>query len=177
MRDHVGLKRGDILRRTLVPQCRHELAIYGGRTRRKSSTTDTPARGVTGERGGDIALPRRGGSAHLQVASLMPSGTAIATLPAMRRFKSRQVTHVPTLPKQTRFPVASIDFSRRDVGLPFGVPRYVNAATLKAIAGGKRFDRLLKKTDAGWKFVDNDTMIDLTDGSREFKLGKLTIFS
>ena len=129
-----------------------------------------------GERSSKIGLPR-GGSANLRVASMMPSGAAIATLPPMPRFRSRQVTYVPTLPKQTRFPVASIDFSRRDVGLPFGVPRYVNAATLKTIAGGKKFDRLLRKTGAGWEFVDNDTMIDLTDGSEEFKLGKLTIFS
>lgn len=129
------------------------------------------------QRGGDIVPLTRGGSANLQVASLMPSVRGLAPLPHSLRFEGRQVTHVPSLRKQTRFPVASIDFSRRDVGLPFGVPRYVNAATLKAIAGGKMFDRLLKKTDAGWEFVNNNAMIDLTDGSQEFKLGKLTIFS
>ena len=107
----------------------------------------------------------------------MPSGTVTPIVPALPRFTGRQATHVPTLPKQTGFPVASIDLSRRDVGLPFGVPRYVNAATLKAMASGESFDRLLKMTSAGWVFVANDSMIDLTDGSQEFKVGKLTIFS
>jgi hypothetical protein len=86
-------------------------------------------------------------------------------------------THVPPLNTPRRFPVASIDLSRREVGLPYGVPRFVNAATLKAIAGGRPFDRLLKKTRAGWEFVPNDTRIDLTDASQEFRLGRLTIFS
>lgn len=129
------------------------------------------------QRGGDIVALTRGGSANLRVSSLMPAVRGLAALPASPRFEGRHVTHVPSLRKQTRFPVASIDSSRRDVGLPFGVPRHVNAATLKAIAGGKTFDRLLKKTDVGWEFVENDAMIDLTDGSQEFKLGKLTIFS
>ena len=79
--------------------------------------------------------------------------------------------------QRRRFPLASIDLSRRDVGLPYGVPRRVNAATLKRIAGGQRFDRLLRKTTSGWEFVSDDTMIDLQDNSIEFKLGRLTIFS
>ena len=161
------------LPRTQNATLTRDLASHASLARRLDQAL-TP---FNGERGDNIALPTRGGSAHLPVASLILSGTAVATLPAMPRFKSRQVTHVPTLPKQTRFPVASIDFSRRDVGLPFGVPRYVNAATLKAMAGGKKFDRLLKQTGTDWAFVDNDTMIDLTDSSQEFKLGKLTIFS
>ena len=162
-----------LLSRTQNAILTRDLASHEQSLARRLDNVLTP---LDSERGGKIALSR-GGSANLQVASLMPSGAAITTLPAIPRFRSRQVTHVPTLPKQTRFPVASIDFSRRDVGLPFGVPRYVNAVTLKAMAGGKKFDRLLKKMDAGWEFVDNDTMIDLTDGSQEFKLGKLTIFS
>lgn len=88
-----------------------------------------------------------------------------------------RVTHVPLLRAPERFPVASMDLTRRDVGLPYGVPRYVNAATLKAIAGGRFVDRLLKKIRSGWEFVENDAMIDLSDGAQEYRLGRLTIFS
>jgi hypothetical protein len=90
---------------------------------------------------------------------------------------TQQVTRVPVLAKPRRFPVASIDLSRADVGLPYGIPRWVNAATLKALAGGKPFDRLLKKTPSGWAFVADQTMVDLADKTVEFKLGQLTIFS
>lgn len=95
-------------------------------------------------------------------------------LPPLRR---RTPAHVPGLPAPRRFPVASMDLSRKDVALPYGVGRHVNAATVKAIAGGRRSDRLLKKTPAGWEFVPNETLIDLTDNTQEFRLGRLTIFS
>ena len=86
-------------------------------------------------------------------------------------------THVPTLEKQKRFPVASIDFSKKDVGLPYGVPRKVTAATLKQLAGGTLTDQLLKSTRSGWAFVPDSTLIDLTDNSAIYKVAGLTIFS
>ena len=91
--------------------------------------------------------------------------------------RTRQVTAIPALSKRLGFPVASIDLSRADVRLPYGIPRRINGATLKRIAGGHRSDTLLKKTSAGWQFVADDTMIDITDRSVEFKVGRLTIFS
>ena len=130
-------------------------------------------------RGRDIiALTRFAPTLPAQGLSvLVPSLDRTPVLPAGVNLGSRRVTHVPPLQTPRRFPVASIDFSRSNVGLPYGVPRYVNAATLKAIAGGRLFDRLLKKTRSGWEFVQNDTLIDLTDGSQEYRLGRLTIFS
>jgi hypothetical protein len=101
----------------------------------------------------------------------------LSVLPTEVRLPFRRTKSVPDLAKPQRFPVASIDLSRADVGLPYGVPRKVNAATLKKIAGGRRSDRLLKKTPLGWEFVADDVMIDLSDSSVEFKLGRLTIFS
>ena len=89
----------------------------------------------------------------------------------------RGLTPVPRVGARRRLPVASIDLSRRDISLPYGVPRFVNVATLKAIAGGRPTDQLLKKTESGWEFVPNDMRIDVTDGSQEFRLGRLTIFS
>jgi hypothetical protein len=102
-------------------------------------------------------------------ATLIPG---LATIPP-----PKIVTHVPAIQAPRRFPVASIDLSRPDVALPYGVPRYINAATLKVIAGGHRFDTLLKKTRTGWKFVEDDAMIDLKNSQQEYRLGKLTIFS
>lgn len=110
-------------------------------------------------------------------SALVPRRGAVPVLPVDVRLTTRQVRHVPQLAKPRRFPVASIDLSRADVGLPYGIPRHVNAATLKALAGGRRFDNLLRKTSAGWELVSDDTVIDLSHNSAEFKLGRLTIFS
>lgn len=130
-------------------------------------------------RGGDVIdltriahrLPAQG------LSELIPTSEHAPVLPARVNLGGRRVTRVPPLQAPQRFPVASIDLSRRDVGLPYGIQRYVNAATLKAIAGGRLVDRLLKKTRTGWEFVQNDAMIDLTDGAQEYRLGRLTIFS
>jgi len=73
--------------------------------------------------------------------------------------------------------VASIDLSRKEITLPYGIGRFVNAATLKRIAGGQAFDQLLRKTSKGWIFVLDSERIDLTDNAQEFRLGALTIFS
>ena len=86
-------------------------------------------------------------------------------------------SHVPTLPKQRRFPVAALDFSKQDVGLPYGAPRKVTARTLKELAGGSRTDQLLKNTRSGWEFVPDSTLIDLSDNSVVYKVAGLTIFS
>jgi hypothetical protein len=86
------------------------------------------------------------------------------------------VRRVRTLPEERRFPM-TLDLSRKDVQLPFGVPRFINAATLRAIAGGRRSDQLLKKVGGAWEFVEDDTMIDLTNPREEFRLGRLNILS
>ena len=86
-------------------------------------------------------------------------------------------THVPALAKQKRFPVAAIDFSKKDVGLPYGAPRKISARTLKELAGGSRTDQLLKSTRSGWQFVPDSTLIDLADNAVVYKVAGLTIFS
>ena len=87
------------------------------------------------------------------------------------------VRRVPELKKPQRFPVAALDFSKKDVGLPYGAPRRITARTLKELAGGGRTDRLLKHTPAGWEFVEDAVLVDLSDNTQQFKLGRLTIFS
>jgi hypothetical protein len=103
------------------------------------------------------------------VGSDLPSVCALAP-------RSRRLRAITTLPTTRRFPV-TIDFSRRDVRLPFGVPRFVNAATLRVMAGGRRSDQLLKKVGGAWQFVDDATMIDLDNATVQFRLGRLTIYS
>ena len=103
-----------------------------------------------------------------QPAPIPMLGALVAPTQAPRRLTA--------LPEQRRVPV-TVDFSRPDVRLPFGVPRFVNAATLRAMAGGRPFDRLLKKVEDAWKFVKDETMIDLFNGTQLFKLGRITIYS
>ena len=143
----------------------------------------------------DPLAATRSASSRLPVlAERRPNPTRLATLPAVAGTLTRtapaitvrdvtvrphtpQVQRVPVLKKQERFPVAALDFSKKDVGLPYGVPRRVSARTLKELAGGGRTDQLLKKTPAGWEFVEDSTLVDLSDNKVQFKLGRLTIFS
>src|SRR5688572_1245868 len=129
----------------------------------------------------EARLPKVLASGHLSNAqplvrtspatSPLPAVTAASLLPDVRITRTGSI---PTLPRQRRVAVASLDLSRPDVALPYGVPRHINVATLKAIAGGDLGDRLLKKTMAGWEFMANDAMVDLADGSQEYRLGRLT---
>ena len=114
------------------------------------------------------------------VTSILPAPALPPALPLSDvaiRVRTPQPQTVPTLGEQKRFPVATLDFSKKDVGLPYGVPRRITARTLKQLAGGRWTDQLLRKTSAGWEFVDDSAMIDLADNSVQFKLGRLTIFS
>jgi len=80
------------------------------------------------------------------------------------------------LSEPDRFPI-TIDFSRTEVRLPFGVPQFANAATLRVMAGGRSSDQLMKKVDGVWEFVSDKTMIDLSNSSEHYRLGRLTILS
>lgn len=105
-------------------------------------------------------------------------GSQMPTLPMVVHHNRHPTIarRLATLPQQRQFPM-TLDFSREEVRLPFGVPRFINAATLRVIAGGRRFDQLLKKVDGAWEFVEDDTMIDLTNSAEQFRLGRLTIIS
>ena len=64
-----------------------------------------------------------------------------------------------------------------DLQLPFGMPRFVNVATLKRMLRAKRSEVLLKRSGGGWVVCDNSARIDLLDDSVEFRLGAVQIFS
>jgi hypothetical protein len=64
-----------------------------------------------------------------------------------------------------------------DLKLPFGMPRFVNIATLKRMLNAQRSDILLKKLGARWEVCEDSTRVDLLDQSVEFRLGAIQILS
>ncbi len=64
-----------------------------------------------------------------------------------------------------------------NLDLPFGMPQFINAATLKRMLNAKRSELLLKRTGARWIVCEDSTRIDLLDDSVEFRLGAVQIFS
>jgi len=64
-----------------------------------------------------------------------------------------------------------------ELDLPFGTPRFVNAATLKRMLKARRSDVLLKRTGDSWEVCENSLRIDLTDDAAEFRLGTVQIYS
>ena len=114
--------------------------------------------------------PTRGGLQRHHHGAVLPDTFA----PSVPRRRSRPVG---ALSAQDRFPMATVDFSRPEVLLPYGMPSVVNAATLKTMAGATRRHQLLKQVGKEWTFVPDDTLIDLRDRAQHFKLGTLTILS
>ena len=102
-------------------------------------------------------------------------------LPLIARLQNylaiRDVSDVANLPALTQFPVASPDQSKPDVALPFGVPRRVRAGMLKLLAGGSRRDSMLELKGVAWEFVADESLVDLKDRSRVFRVGRALIHS
>jgi hypothetical protein len=110
---------------------------------------------------------------------LRPPGLpGIVRMPTNFGLPMKTPARLSALPAPKRFPFAAETGRRRDVGLPYGIRRFVRAMTLKRLAGGRVADQLLRRTATGtWAFVADTEIIDLTDASQVFKLGTLAIFS
>ena len=63
------------------------------------------------------------------------------------------------------------------MAMPLGMPRFVNAATLKRMLNAERSDTLLRKAVDGWEICEDSLKVDLLDDSVEFRLGAIQIFS
>src|SRR5207248_385860 len=63
------------------------------------------------------------------------------------------------------------------VGLPYGMPQFVNARTLKAICGVNRADVLFRKIGDRWEICPDSLRVDLADRTQMFRIGKLQIYS
>jgi len=91
-----------------------------------------------------------------------------------------QTFKVPTV-QGTLSPVAGTSnlapVGTAEMNLPPGMPRFVNAATLKRMLKAKSSALLLKRIDGRWEVVENSGRIDLLDDSVEFRLGAIQIFS
>jgi hypothetical protein len=116
-----------------------------------------------------------------RTSGLQVHAPAVANLPviALRQqyLGMREIGNMPALPKTGRFPVGSPDETRSDVALPFGVPQRVRAGLLKLLAGGRRSDQMLELRGDAWDFVSDDTLVDLKDLSRVFRVGRALIHS
>ena len=64
-----------------------------------------------------------------------------------------------------------------ELRLPFGMPRFVNVATLKRMLRAKRSDVLLRREGERWEIAVDRSKVDLLDDSVEFRLGSIQIFS
>jgi hypothetical protein len=64
-----------------------------------------------------------------------------------------------------------------ELTLPFGMPRFVNARTLKRMLKAQLADVLLKRNGSRWEICEDSTQIDLADETVEFRLGAVQIFS
>src|SRR5688500_7986412 len=94
--------------------------------------------------------------AHVTMLGMggLAARTPSLPIPALKRAKAKTSWRVSALPSKRPFPIA-LDFSRKEVRLPFGVPRYINAVTLREIAGGGSSDQLMKKVGGAWEFVED----------------------
>ena len=65
-----------------------------------------------------------------------------------------------------------------ELDLPPGMPRFVNARTLKHMLKAKPGGVLLKRNGGNrWEICEDSTQIDLADEKVEFRLGAVQIFS
>ncbi len=127
-------------------------------------------------RASEMGLARRDSKPQLALAR-RPKGTL-----APAKFQQIQ-TEALSVPRGTG--TASRDFGTLDLSvtgtaemkLPFGMPRFVNAATLKKMLKAKRSELLLRRTGERWEICEDSTKIDLTDDSVELRLGAVQIFS
>jgi hypothetical protein len=61
--------------------------------------------------------------------------------------------------------------------VPVGLPRFINAATLKAMVGTRSSDVLFRKDGERWEVCPNTYRIDLQDRSEVFQIGRVQVFS
>lgn len=64
-----------------------------------------------------------------------------------------------------------------ELDLPPGMPRYVNVATLKRMLRADASEVLLKRGGDRWEVCGDSLQVDLLDGTVEFRLGTVQIWS
>jgi hypothetical protein len=114
-------------------------------------------------------------------ATQRPEGTAAPFPSAVKLESLPQQTYSIEKPAGTRFGKKEAGLrehaDRFEVDLPFGMPRFITASTLKALLGAGISEVLLQKCGPRWKICSNAQRIDLQDGSQTFRLGQIEIRS
>jgi hypothetical protein len=109
----------------------------------------------------------------------VPKPTTVAKPAKIRQLKQKRFSMPRSTGAISRLAgIANVqDSGVADLDLPFGMPRFVNAATLKQMFRASPADLLLKKCGVGWEVCENSLIVDLTDDSVEFRLGPVQILS
>ncbi|PWU05352.1 MAG: hypothetical protein C5B51_14805 [Terriglobia bacterium] len=103
----------------------------------------------------------RGSGAHLGLV-------APDSVPVKR--KTPKPVRFQTLPER-RYAVGD-----QETEVPYGLPRFLNAVTLKAMLGAKNA-ALLRKIGEQWEVCPDSFQVDLEDASQVFRLGEVTVYS
>jgi len=138
---------------------------------------------------GTSLLPVRASEMRLARTSRPPQAAELSPLLSPLRFEKRNSNaniRLQPLPKKTysvektaRSPLGGSGGAqgRIEMEIPFGMPRFVNARTLKAMLGAHRRDVLLRKVRERWEICPDSLQVDLEDRSQVFRLGEVQIFS
>lgn len=133
-----------------------------------------------------LAVPRK---PENDLRLLRGPRSATLHLQPAKRAPGQPVHALPLENKRFSVPRASGNISRAfgtselekigvaDLNLPPGVPRFVNAATLKRMLKADPADLLLKKVRNRWEICEDSVRVDLLDDSVEFRIGAIQIYS
>jgi hypothetical protein len=121
-----------------------------------------------------VPTSRRTTPAQLRLERPPTGRRARLTQLETKRFSMRRASGVVSRALGTS-ELATIGVAELD--LPPGMPRFVNAATLKRMLRADASDVLLKRTGAGWEICGDSLRVDLLDSSVEFRLGTIQIWS
>lgn len=115
------------------------------------------------------------------VALQLHGGSRMVSVPQLSRIGRSPTTLILRQPEPDIF---RIEIDARDgtasplaFDIPAGLPRLINAATLKRILGGKPSDIIFRKAGTHWEICDESYQIDLQDRTKVFRLGKIEISS
>ena len=103
---------------------------------------------------------------------LRPALVVALAFRALDAFRVFDLVYVPGGTVQTGHQAGRVT-----IDLPFGLPRYINAATLKALVRARPRDLLFRKTAQGWEICPDSNVIDVQDNTAIFRIGKLEILS
>jgi hypothetical protein len=99
------------------------------------------------------------------------------SLPPVPKRNAGALPKIEPLASATYSVKSGEDRGRTTIELPFGMPRFVNAATLKAMLGADDSEVLFRKAGERWDVCPDSFRVDLKDRTQIFKLGKVQIFS